>query len=92
MAFKKEDLLDEKGFVFLDSASRPYWCCMYHGEPWFMYWHECQKSWVTLRKCSGSEVMLANQKALPEDQANLYHKLHKEFEDRMFGNLNKTNP
>jgi hypothetical protein len=38
--------LDEKGFVFLDHFDNPYWCRVYGGEAWFMYWHDDGK-WVT---------------------------------------------
>lgn len=62
--------LDEKGFVFLDHLSRPFWCRMYGDEPWFMYWHANQ-CWVTLRKCTQTEVWNANQKKLARDTANM---------------------
>ena len=73
------ETLDEKGFVFLDGNNRPYWCRMYGGNPWYMYWHEGQKSWVTLRRVNGSEVMIAHVKALPEYMAEIYHKQHNDF-------------
>jgi len=31
------DSLDEKGFVFLDVAGKPYRCCMWGGNPWLFY-------------------------------------------------------
>lgn len=71
--------LNEKGFVFIDENKRPYWCRIYSGAPWFMYWHEAQKSWVTLREVSQTEVWQANKMAIPEEQAETYHKRHKEF-------------
>ena len=73
------DILDEKGFVFIDGNNKPFWCRMYGGSPWYMYWHEGQKSWVTLREVNGSEVMVAHESAISNEQAEIYHKQHKEF-------------
>lgn len=71
--------LDEKGFVFIGSDGMPYWCRMYGKNPWFMYWHHAQNSWVTLKQVDQTDVWLANKNALPEDQANIYHDLHNKF-------------
>lgn len=76
MALEK---LDEKGFVFIDGNSRPYWCRMYGDAPWFMYWHEAQKSWVTYRQVNQAEVWQAHQMAIPDEHAEMYHKLHRKF-------------
>ncbi len=73
------EILDKKGFVFLDGNNRPYWCRMYGDDPWFMYWNEGQKSWVTYRQVNGSEVMIAHENALSEEIAEIYHKQHEEF-------------
>lgn len=47
--------LDETGFVFLGTDSRPYKCCLYEGEPWLFYWH-ADNHWTTLRKLSRHQV------------------------------------
>jgi len=70
--------LDEKGFVFIDGNNRPFWCCMYHGTPWIMYWNDGQKAWVTLRQVNQTEIWQANEMAIPDDQAEIYHKQHRE--------------
>ena len=74
--------LDEKGFVFIVN-NRPYWCRMYGGNPWFMYWHDGQKSWVTLRRVNQTEIWMANENAISEDLAQIYHDMHKEFIGRL---------
>ncbi len=71
--------LDEKGFVFIDDNNKPYWCRMWGDEPWFMYWHEGQKSWVSLRKVSQQEIWFAHALKIPDDQAQVYHDQHEEF-------------
>ncbi len=53
----KEDVLDEKGFIFLDQLNRPYRCCMYQGEPWLFYWHP-DKKWVTCRTVTQTDIFL----------------------------------
>jgi hypothetical protein len=70
------NLLDEKGFVFIDDSSRPYWCRMWGGHPWFFYWNEGPKGWVSLRVVSQSDIWLAQQKQISDEQAQLYHDLH----------------
>jgi hypothetical protein len=76
MALEK---LDEKGFVFIDDNSRPYWCRMWGDEPWFMYWNDGQKSWVTLRRANQTDIWMANEKKIPDEQAQIYHDLHEKF-------------
>ena len=49
-------VLDEKGFVFLDANSRPFLCRMWGGEPWLFYWNDTQKCFVSLRKVTPMEV------------------------------------
>ena len=45
--------LTREGFVSIDDAGRPYWYCLYFDKtPMIMYWHEGQKSWVTLRQAN----------------------------------------
>jgi hypothetical protein len=70
-------MLDRKGFVFLDDYSRPFWICMMHDKyPMICYWVDGTKTWVTLRAPSTSEIMLANEKALSNEFAQLYHDEH----------------
>ena len=75
----QNNLLDEKGFVFIDENNRPYWCRMYYDNPWWMYWHENQKSWVTYRKVTQGEVFACSQMKISEDLAEIYHKQHEKF-------------
>ncbi len=77
------NVLNDNGFVFLDDNNRPFLCRMWGGNPWLFYWHEGQKSWVTHTPVNTSNVMLYYEKALDDDQANLYHDLHKKFENRI---------
>lgn len=51
-------ILDEKGFVFLDDAHRPYLCRMIEGSPWLCYWNEECKCFTTLRPVSQTEILL----------------------------------
>lgn len=68
-------------FVFLDVvAKRPYKAMRWGGEWWLFYWHEYQKSWVSLRPVSGEELRGLRPLAMPPDQAKLYDDLHQEFE------------
>jgi len=70
--------LDEKGFVFIDKQQRPFWCCMLGGDPWFCYWH-VEDKWVTLRRVEMGDVAVARTTAIPEEQAEIYHRLHQEY-------------
>lgn len=63
--------LDEKGFVFLDEASRPYRCAMWGGQPWLMYWNDGQKCWVSLRPVTQSEIWSFPHN-LTQEQQDLY--------------------
>lgn len=72
--------LDEKGFVFIGTDGKPYWCRIYFKEPWLMYWHEANKAWVTLRKIDNSgEIMVAHENKIDNEQAQVYHDLHEKF-------------
>jgi len=72
-------ILNDKGFVFIDIDSKPYWCRMYDNAPWFLYWNEGQKSWVTLRKVNQTEIWQAYQRVIPKEQAEMYHSSHRKF-------------
>ncbi len=71
--------LDKKGFVFIDDKDIPYWVAFRYDKPMIAYWHNAQKSWVNLREVSQNEVMFMKQKALPDEQAMIYHNLHAKF-------------
>ena len=73
------EMLDEKGFVFIDECNKVYWCCIYNSEPWFMYWHEGNKAWVTYRKANQTDIFLANENAISNELAETYHEKHREF-------------
>lgn len=68
--------LDEHGFVFIDKQQRPFWCCMVGGDPWVCYWH-AEQMWVTLRRVSMGYVAEARTLAIPDEQAEIYHSLHR---------------
>jgi hypothetical protein len=72
------EMLDENGFIFLDDASRPYWCRMWHGRPWLMYWHEAQRSFVTLREVNQMDIWSFPHN-LSERNQQLYRDQHDKF-------------
>ena len=63
------ELLDERGFVFLDEERRPYRVKMWEGEPWLFYWLDSQKKWVSLRHVTQSEVWSFPDNLTDEQQA-----------------------
>ena len=72
-------LLDEKGFVFIannQGVTLAYWCRIWNDEPWFFYWNEGSKGWVSLRRVNQSDIWFANNQSIPEEQAKIYHDLH----------------
>lgn len=62
--------LDEKGFVFLDAANRPYRCAMWSGSPWLFRWHPDNK-WVSVRQVTQTDVW-GFPDNLPEEHQALY--------------------
>ena len=68
--------LNEKGFVFIDKNDRPYWCRIYGEKPWFMYWHDGQSSWVTLREVNQMDIFIAYESKISNAQAEIYHNEH----------------
>lgn len=66
---------DEVDFVFLDDAQRPYRVMDWEDKTWIFYWHPDGK-WVSLRKATFPEVICLAEKALPQEQAQLYHDEH----------------
>lgn len=69
------ETLDEKGFVFLDSVGRPYHVRMWETQPWLFYWHPDNK-WVSLRSITQADVWKFHERALPEEQAQIYHDIN----------------
>lgn len=67
------ELLDKKGFVFLDMANKPYRIAMWGNEAWLFYWHP-DKKWVSLRPITQSEVWNFQKRELPKEQQLLYLK------------------
>lgn len=65
--------LTEKGFVFIDDYSKPFFIRMWSGVPWLFYWHP-DKKWVSLRKVSQTEIWQFHEKVLSEEMAEIYHK------------------
>lgn len=81
--------LTEKGFVFIDERHKANWCRMVEDEPWLFYWHEGNKTWVTLRKVTQMDVWRFYEKDIGETEAKIYHdtnaqslkKIHLDHED-----------
>ena len=48
-------ILDERGFVFLDTYNRPYRCAKWGNQAWLFYWHPDNK-WVSLRPVTQMEI------------------------------------
>lgn len=67
-------------FTFIDSMDRPFKAQRWGDQWWLFYWHEGQKSWVSLRPADGKELYQMRKLALPDDQAKLYDDLHAKFE------------
>ncbi len=62
---------------------RPFKAMRWGGEWWLFYWHEHQKSWVSLRQVSDDDLKLLRTLALPPEQAKLYDDLHDKFAGRI---------
>lgn len=73
--------LDETGFVFLDLNDRPYLAKQWGGGLWLFYWRK-EEHWVSLREVSLIEIPAMFQRRLPPEQAELYHKLHRQWEEK----------
>lgn len=65
--------IDEKGFVFIGNDKKPYWCRMYCGNPWFMYWNN---GWVTLKQVTQMEVWDAYFEHISDEDAEKYHRIN----------------
>lgn len=65
--------LDEKGFVFIDNG-HIMWCTVYKNQLQ-LFGFNCHK-WNRLRLITQDEVQEFYKKAIPEDKANYYHRLH----------------
>ena len=79
---KSEDTtLDEKGFVFIGGNGKYYWCALYCDEPWIMYWHEYQQSWVTLQRVNQTQIWSCETTRIPDEEAEKFHELHRKFVD-----------
>ena len=72
----KNEPLDEKGFVFLDAANRPFQCRMIGDESWVCYW--CKDHWVSLRKVTQIEIW-GFPHNLKQEWQDVYHKQHEEY-------------
>lgn len=67
--------LDGKGFIFLDDNRRPFLCRMWNDSAWLFYWHRHQKSWVSLRRVTQSEIWTFPHN-LTDEQQQHYHDAH----------------
>lgn len=68
--------LDEKGFVFIDVVSRPFYVRIYgeKGKPWLFYWHP-DKRWVTLREVNQRDIVNFWPRRISAKEAQIYHDL-----------------
>lgn len=73
--------IDEKGFVFLDLNSRPYLVRRWGDGVWIFYWHK-DRHWVSLRQLASPEIVAMFDRKLPPERAELYHKLHRQWEEK----------
>ena len=70
------ELLDEKGFVFLDAAGKPLLCRMWHNAPWVFYWHP-ENKWVSFGKVTQTDAR-SFPRNLTEGQQQIYRDKHQE--------------
>jgi hypothetical protein len=68
------ELLNEKGFVFLDKALTPWLCRMWGNEPWLFRWNNSQKNWVSIKKVTQSEIFTYPHN-LTEEEQDLYRNI-----------------
>ena len=74
------EILDDKGFVFLDDRGCPYRCCMWGDQPWLFYWHP-EKHWVSLRPVTQGEIWQMPRNLSQEEQ-DVYNDLHDEYNNQ----------
>ncbi len=69
------DVLDEKGYVFIDGNNNPFHVKIWCDDPWLFYWHP-DKKWVSIRRLNGPDVMIMGQNKISESEAKIYHDLN----------------
>ncbi len=47
-------MVDEKGFVFLDVAHRPFWCRRWEDQVWLFYLNN--QRWVSLTRVTEADI------------------------------------
>jgi hypothetical protein len=66
--------LDDKGFVYKTTDGKIWFIKLNsEGVPWVHYWHPDNR-WVTLRQVNQSEIFLAYQSKISEQEAEELHK------------------
>lgn len=73
------DAISKEPFVFIDGTGKPFKVALWGVEWWMFYWHEGQKSWVSLRKITEEYVREFRPRALKPEHAKLYDDLHDQF-------------
>ncbi len=68
-------------FTFLCAEGKPVRAERWGGEWWFFYWHEHQKSWVSLRRASPHDLMIARRAAMSRKDEQIYQDLHRQWVD-----------
>lgn len=66
--------LDERGWIFLDEANRPYLVRMWGDNAWLFWWHP-EQHWVSLRQVTQSDVW-SFPKNLSEEEQQAYRDAH----------------
>lgn len=66
----KSGELDERGFIFLDANSQPYWCRIWGGAPWLFYL-DSGNMWVSVRRVTQMDIW-SYPHNLSENQQNIY--------------------
>lgn len=67
-------MVDERGFVFLDVAHRPFWCRRWENQVWLFYLNNQQ--WVSLKQVTDADAD-SYSRNLREDEQELHRKLVK---------------
>jgi len=73
--------LDETGFIFMDSNSRPRLCRIWGQRPWLFYWH-VNNHWMSQIPLSNADV-LNFPRNMTDEQQQYYRDKHQKWLDRI---------
>lgn len=77
---EKTKKLDEKGFVYINDAGQPVWITM-HDVPMMYTWNKFKNAWDHAKQIESTEIFFHSMIAIPEKEADEYHKKHKAYLD-----------